>query len=488
MDNTFNLGQNFSGWPTTDATADPCDLDEVFANAGAEEGHLNMFNRLMANEEFLARYINRYAEMINTFLSCDYALAHFDSIVNHITPEMPQQIARWGGSMAEWQGHLTYMRNQIVQRCEHIEEEGITECYPVDGPHRLAFNVNPAGAGTIRFNELQIPEYPWSGVYYGGVQGEIEATANGSYEFDYWEVFSSTLNEADTEALNTFQITSADSIVAHFKLIETHEITFMVDPVNGGTISINGVTPASFPYTTTLIEGAPITLTATPATNYEFVEYTSSYHAFTPDQFAATVFLEADTSDTLIAHFIPTQTWEITYVVEPEGAGKIQVNGEWIQNYPTTITYFPGDVIATDIVAEDEYEFSHYLIPYHELLNDSSVILNGCVVDTSDTLKAIFNLKEVIPQTMYVPSSFTPNGDGKNDVFECYHTETVVKGNIIIFDRWGQEIFYHPTLDFQWDGTKNNQLVPEGIYFFKLTYYLKEKYFEEAQGKIVLIR
>jgi gliding motility-associated-like protein len=262
----------------------------------------------------------------------------------------------------------------------------------------------------------------------------------------------------------------------------------MVNPVNGGTISINGVTPAAFPYTATYNEGAPITLTATAATNYEFVEYTASYHTYSPDQFAATVFLEADTSDTLVAHFIPTQTWEITYLVEPEGAGKIQVNGEWIQNYPTTITYFPGDIINTDILAEEEFEFSHYLMPYHELFGDSSVTLNGCVVDTSDTLRAIFNLKEVIPQTMYVPSSFTPNGDGTNDVFECYHTETVVKGSIIIFDRWGQEIFYHPTLDFQWDGTRNNMILPEGIYYFKLTYYLSENNFEEAQGKIVLIR
>ena len=100
----------------------------------------------------------------------------------------------------------------------------------------MAFNVEPAGAGTIRFNELEIPEYPWSGSYYGGVEGEIEATANALYEFDYWELFSNTLNLDDTLALNSFAITAADSIIAHFKIIETHEITFMVDPVGSGNI------------------------------------------------------------------------------------------------------------------------------------------------------------------------------------------------------------------------------------------------------------
>jgi gliding motility-associated-like protein len=426
--------------------------------------------------------------MINTYLNCDYALAHFDSIVNHISPEMPQQIARWGGSIGEWQGHLDYMRNQIVQRCEHIEEEGILDCYPVTGPFNLAFNVNPAGAGTIRFNELQIPEYPWSGVYYGGVEGEIEATANASYEFDYWEVFNSTLNSIETDELNSFQIIGADSIVAHFKIIETHEITFMVDPANGGTISINGVTPASFPYTATFNEGAPITLTASAAVNYEFVEYSALYHSFAPDEFSITVFLEADTSDTLIAHFVPLQTWDITFIVEPENAGKISVNGNWLQSYPTTITYFPGETINTDIFAEEEYEFSHYIMLNHDLLFDSTMLANGCIVDTTDTLTAYFNLKEVIPQTMYVPSSFTPNGDDLNDFFQCYHTETVVDGSVVIFDRWGQEVFSHPKLDFKWDGTRNNMILPEGVYYYMLTYYLSDKYFEVAQGKIVLIR
>jgi gliding motility-associated-like protein len=488
MDNTFNLGQNFSGWPTTNFDADPCDLDETFANAGPNEGHLDMFNRLMANEDFMARYINRYAEMINTYLNCSYALAHFDSIVNHISPEMPQQIARWGGNMAEWQGHLDYMRNQIVQRCEHIEEEGIVECYPVDGPHKLAFNVEPAGAGTIRFNELEIPEYPWSGSYYGGVEGEIEATANALYEFDYWELFSNTLNLDDTLALNSFAITAADSIIAHFKIIETHEITFMVDPVGSGNISINGITPTSYPYTATFNEGAPITMTATPATNYEFVDYTSTYHEFTPDATEITVFLEADTADTLIAHFKPIQMWDLVVVVEPEEAGKVWINGEWIQNYPETITFFPGDIASSDVIASEEYDFSYWSLNHLTLLTDSSEFLNGCVVDSSDTLTAHFVLKEVIPQTMYVPSSFTPNGDDLNDFFECYHSETVSEGSIIIFNRWGEEVFTSNSLEFSWNGTHNNQVLPEGVYYYMLTYFLKDQYSEVVQGKIVLLR
>lgn len=488
MDNTFNLGQNFSGWPTTGFTADPCDLDDNFTNAGPNEGHLDVFGRLMANEEFKARYVNRYAEMINTYLNCDFALAHFENMVNHIAPEMPQQIARWGGSMAEWQSHLDFMRNQITGRCEYIEEEGIVNCYPVDGPHKLAFNVEPAGAGTIRFNELQVPEYPWSGSYYGGVQGEIEATPVALYEFDYWEVFSSTLDLDDTLELNTFMITSEDSIVAHFKIIETHEITFDVDPAGSGSISINGITPGAFPYTETFNEGDPITLTASPEQYFEFVEYSSTYHPFSPDAQSFTVTLQADTADTLIAHFIPTQSWDLVVNVEPEEAGKVWINGEWVQTYPRTFTYYQGETVNTDVFSEEAYDFGYWSLNNLTLFADSSEFLNGCVIDTSDTLTAHFILRDVIPQTMYVPSSFTPNGDDLNDIFRCYHTEVISEGSIIIFNRWGEEVFTSNKLDFGWDGTINNQLLPEGIYYYKLTYFLKANYSEEVQGKITLLR
>lgn len=488
MDNTFNLGQNFSGWPTTGFNADPCALDDNFQNAGPNEGHLDIFNRLMANEDFKARFVNRYAEMINTFLGCEYALAHFDSIVAHITPEMTQQIARWGGSIAEWQSHLTFMRNQIIGRCEYIEQNGVINCYEVDGPHELTFNVAPAGSGTIRFNELQIPNYPWSGSYFGGVEGEIEASPIAAYEFWYWEVFNSDLTVDSTVALNSFIIESADSIVAHFRIIQTHEITFLVEPIGSGSISINGITPASYPFTAIYNEDAPISLSATPAQYFEFVWYEAINHSFSPDSANANVYFEVDTNDVIIAHFKPLQTWNLKLMVDPPNAGKIWVDGVWFQSYPDSINYFPGQTASFNANAEEAYFFSHWTLKELVLLNDSSIQANSCLIDTSDTLTAHFELKDVIPQTMYVPSSFTPNGDDKNDVFSCYHSETVTEGNVRIFNRWGEEVFNANNLDFKWDGTLNDKLLPEGIYYFVLNYYLKADYFETVQGKIVLIR
>ena len=492
MDNTFNLGQNFSGWNTMGFDADPCDLEDNpgFINAGPNEGHLDMFGKLMANLDFKTRFVNRYAEMINTYLNCDVAIAHLDSIAAHIAPEMPGQIAEWGGTFAEWESNLDYLRNQINGRCEYIVENGVVDCYEVDGPWRMAFNVVPASAGTVRFNELQLPEYPWAGDYFGGVEGEIEATAvNPMYEFDYWEVINTTTLNTDTfEALNSFLISASDSIIAHFRLVEQHPIVILVDPPGTGNVSINGITPASYPYSQMYAQDFSISLSATPALNYEFVAYTDNYHIGSPDSLQPDLTFLVDTPDTIIAHFKPLQTWFITYLVNPEFSGKIKVNGTYVDGYPVTREYFPGDEIATDAYVVDEYLFSHWTLNYHELDFDSSSIENSFTIDTTDTLTAHYSLKEIVPQTLYIANSFTPDGDGVNDLFQVYYSETMKKGEIEIYNRRGERVFRSFSLDSSWDGTVNGNDVPAGIYRFKIKYYIKPSFYQFVEGQITLFR
>jgi hypothetical protein len=89
-DNTYNLGQNFTGWPTTTANADPCDLDNNWGNINtppsASMGHLALLNKLLLNPEFKSMYINRYADLINRDLNCDTVNYYFGkqiSIMSH---------------------------------------------------------------------------------------------------------------------------------------------------------------------------------------------------------------------------------------------------------------------------------------------------------------------------------------------------------------------------------------------------------------------
>jgi hypothetical protein len=128
MDNTFDLGQNYSGWSTTGYQADPCDLSNQFSNTGPNMGHFDIFNALMDNVGFKNMFINRYNTLTQTYFSCNYAIPFLDSMVANIAPEMPAQIARWGGNLNTWQNNVLLMKNQITGRCSVITQ-GIIDCY-----------------------------------------------------------------------------------------------------------------------------------------------------------------------------------------------------------------------------------------------------------------------------------------------------------------------------------------------------------------------
>ncbi len=90
----------------------------------------------------------------------------------------------------------------------------------------------------------------------------------------------------------------------------------------------------------------------------------------------------------------------------------------------------------------------------------------------------------------YVANSFTPNGDELNDLFspvsDCYFEEY----EMMIFDRWGEKIFYTDKMTKGWDGTLNGRNLPEGTYTYQLRYkkytWLEKSSFE--RGFINLIR
>ena len=65
--------------------------------------------------------------------------------------------------------------------------------------------------------------------------------------------------------------------------------------------------------------------------------------------------------------------------------------------------------------------------------------------------------------TIYVPSTFTPNGDGSNDVYYIYGNN-IQTFNLKIFNHWGQLVFSSSDIAKGWDGKYNGFLVQEDVY------------------------
>lgn len=104
---------------------------------------------------------------------------------------------------------------------------------------------------------------------------------------------------------------------------------------------------------------------------------------------------------------------------------------------------------------------------------------NGCV--NRDTTYV------TLDGAIYVPNTFTPNGDGINDLF-------VVKGKDIktfefwIFDRWGELIFHTNNMNTYWDGTFGGKPVQIDAYIWKMEYEDYQNHYGNLIGHVNVIR
>jgi gliding motility-associated-like protein len=88
---------------------------------------------------------------------------------------------------------------------------------------------------------------------------------------------------------------------------------------------------------------------------------------------------------------------------------------------------------------------------------------------------------------IFVPNTFTPNGDGKNDVFKVYGN-LIQKVHIQIFNQWGQKIFETTDVAGGWDGTYNGQAQPVGVYIYVVSAVMTDGRTINKKGSINLIR
>ena len=218
MDNVYDLGENFSGIPTTDMDADPCAYESTFHNAGPYEGHPDILNKLMTNPDFKSMYINRYADLLNTAFKCDSIMDQYNHFKTILTPEMPRQIAKWGGSIGEWQTNMDTLKMKIQHRCAYIESK-IKSCYNVTGPYPITVDVDPVGAGDVKLNTIWLNNFTWSGNYFGGVNVTFETKCLDTtlYEFDHWEFQNHTPSPNTTADSVSINLTQSDHVIAHYR-------------------------------------------------------------------------------------------------------------------------------------------------------------------------------------------------------------------------------------------------------------------------------
>jgi len=105
----------------------------------------------------------------------------------------------------------------------------------------------------------------------------------------------------------------------------------------------------------------------------------------------------------------------------------------------------------------------------------------GC----SDTVIKVVSVAE--EQALFIPNSFTPNGDGLNEIFQA-KGKGFSQFNMQIFDRWGQKIYESDDFAGGWDGSFQNQECKQDVYVWKITVAYPHSKVKTYTGHVTLNR
>lgn len=88
---------------------------------------------------------------------------------------------------------------------------------------------------------------------------------------------------------------------------------------------------------------------------------------------------------------------------------------------------------------------------------------------------------------VFVPNTFTPDGDGVNDVF-LPSVNGAQRYELYIYNRWGQQVYATTVAGNGWDGTYNGRECPEGVYAWKLIYKGRKTFAVLKEGTVTVLK
>lgn len=94
----------------------------------------------------------------------------------------------------------------------------------------------------------------------------------------------------------------------------------------------------------------------------------------------------------------------------------------------------------------------------------------------------------VEPIIIEMPNVFSPNNDGLNDFFVPVTISGIKSAEIVILNRWGNEVYQSEDVLTGWDGNSSGTECSNGVYFWKITYIDKDLKSYSQNGFLTLTR
>jgi hypothetical protein len=276
----------------------------------------------------------------------------------------------------------------------------------------IVYIVQPAAAGNITVDATNIFVFPNTTIYNSGTNSSLSATANAGYTFGNWSFDNNTPLPNTTTNNITTTWNSNDTVYVNFNPIVYDSITYIIQPVGAGYITVGATTINTFPANTSYLDGSNSTLISFANAGFTFNYWEFNNHTPFPNSTASNIVNTWQSNDTVIVHFDVIPSYNITYLVDPIGAGTIDINGINASAFPTTISYLQGSNITIDPIANINYAFDFWQADNNNILPNINTISSNFNAIADDTIVA--NFDEYYTDTLWVITN--PAGVGELNV------------------------------------------------------------------------
>lgn len=176
----------------------------------------------------------------------------------------------------------------------------------------------------------------------------------------------------------------------------------------------------------------------TPQETHDYIVKVGKAHCFAVD------------TATVLVHPKPYQPTNPEYTIDYGESVLLDLNHDY------SYSWSPGTYLSCKNCPTTTSKPEEDILYYFSYQNDKSCKL-------TDSIKINVNFP------LYIPNTFTPNKDNKNDVFYA-HSYLLKNFKMDIFDRWGNHIFHSEDINHGWDGSFKGNQQQEDVYVWKIEY------------------
>ncbi|MCF6357889.1 MAG: CotH kinase family protein, partial [Draconibacterium sp.] len=147
-----------------------------------------LFRKLLENESFKHRFINRYADVLNSTFLPDNVISHIDSLFQTIEPEMQRNYEKWlSPNLNYWYRNIQNMLDFATNR-PYYERLYIKQEFSIPEYHKVKISILPTVGGAVDLNSLTITKSGWEGDYFEDVPIILTANSYTGYKFKSWMI------------------------------------------------------------------------------------------------------------------------------------------------------------------------------------------------------------------------------------------------------------------------------------------------------------